>query len=90
MRLLGGVREDRIGIHHVSLHVASKAELPFETFFLLFWSEFFNFHCIDIHGVWVLGHCSRRGEGLEGLCRPPASLGNLFYMVPLVLEVNGL
>ena len=89
MRFFGGVREGGTGICHVSLLVAAKAQSFFETFLLFFWSEFLDFYCINVHGIGVFGCPGGRGERLESLGRPSASLGNLLGMIPLILKVDG-
>ena len=88
---LGGVREGRTGIFHMSFLAASKAKSLFETLFSFFWSKFLDFYYINIHSIGVFGHHSRgRGEGLEGLGGPSTSLNDLFCTIPLVLKVDGL
>ena len=72
----------------MSLFVASETESLFETFLSLLWGEFLDFHDIDIHGIGVFSCFGRGREELEGLGRLSASLGNLFRMVPLVLEMD--
>ena len=88
-RFLRDVREVGAGVSYVSLLVASETKSLFEAFLSFFWSEFPDFYDINIHDIRGFGHHSRGGEGLEGLGRPPALLGNLFCAVPLILEVDG-
>ena len=85
--LLGGVREIRAGISHMSLLLTSKTKLFLEAFLSLFWSELLDFYDINIHGIGVFS-CSRGREGLESLGRPSTSLGDLFHTIPLVLEMD--
>ena len=90
MGFLKGVGEVGTGICHAILFLALEAKPLLETFFLLFQSKLLDFHCVNIHGIGVLGSCSRgRGEGLEGLGGPSTSLSDLFHMIPLVLKVDG-
>ena len=73
----------------MSIFVAVEVESLFGTLLLFFRGKFLQeFDCINIYGVGVLGG-SGGGEGLKGLSRPSTLLGDLFGMIPLVLEVGG-
>ena len=72
----------------MSIFVAFETESLFGTHFSFFWGEFLEFDHIYIHDIGVLGHHSGRREGLESLGRLSALLGNLFCVVPLVLEMD--
>ena len=71
----------------MSLFVASETESFPEAFFSLLWGKFLDFYSVNVHGIGVLGH-SWRGEGLEGLGSPSASLGDLLCTAPLILEMD--
>ena len=75
---------------HVPLFPVVEAESFFDTFLFLLRGQLQKFHCIYIHSIAVFGCPGGGGERLESLHRSSALLGNLFSMIPLVLEVGGL
>ena len=89
MRFLRRVGEGRTNGCHVSAFAAVETESFLGTLFLFFWGEFLGkSDCVNIHGIGVFDGPGV-GEGLESLGRPFTSLGDLFSMIPLVLEVGG-
>ena len=89
MRFLEGVRESRTGGCNVSAFAAVEAKSFLGTLLMFFRGHsFWELDCVNVHGICVPS-CVRRGERLEGLGGPSASLSDLFHVIPLVLEVGG-
>ena len=74
----------------MSTFSVTEAKSSLGTLLAFFWGELFGeFDHVNVHGIGVLGGSGGQGKRLEGLSRPPTSLDNLFYTIPLVLEVGG-
>ena len=75
---------------HMSTLSVMETESPFGTALLFLRGQLWKSDCINVHGIGILGHSREGGgEGLEGLSGPSILLGDLFSVIPLVLEVGG-
>ena len=74
----------------MSAFMTVEAESLLDTLLSFLRGEFlWEFNHIDVHSIRVFSGSMGCRERLESLGRPSTLLGNLFCMIPLVLEVDG-